>query len=81
MDMKKGEVATQKTVHALLSGAHPLAKKYAGKQVFVIEDKIVALREGKKGREDFNRLKEKYGNSPTLMFVPKPGATYILLFQ
>lgn len=72
---------TDKMLHALLSGRHPFAKKYAGRQVFVIQNEIVPLKEGKKGLEDFRRLKEKYGESPILTFVPKPGATYILILQ
>lgn len=72
------EEKTDKTLHALLSGRHPLVKKYAGKQVFVIHGEIVPLKEGSKGLEDFHRLKEKFKEPPTLVFVPKPGATYIL---
>ncbi len=72
---------TDKIVHLLLSGRHPFAKKYAGKQVFVVQDEIVPLKEGSKGLEDFRRLKEKYGESPVLTFVPKPGATYILILR
>ena len=79
--MKKGEDATQNTLHALLSGSHPLAKKYGGKQVFVISDEVVPLKAGKGGLEDFKKLKEKYGQSPTLAFIPKPGATYILIVR
>ncbi len=72
---------TEKTLHALLSGKHPLFKKYAGKQVFVIENEVVPLAAGKKGMADFKHLKEKYGTSPILTFIPQPGISYILLFQ
>lgn len=79
--MKKKEKVTQQTLHALFSGRHPLIKKYAGRQVFVVQNEIIPLREGKKGLEDFHRLKEKYKESPILTFVPRPGATYILILQ
>lgn len=75
--MKKIEEQTQKTLHTLLSGAHPLAKKYGGKQVFVIGSEVVPFKEGESGLDDFKKLKEKYGQPPTLIFVPKPGASYI----
>lgn len=70
---------TDITLHLLLSGKHPQIKKYAGKHVFVIEKEIVPLKEGERGMKDFKMLKEKYGKAPTLVFVPQPGATYILL--
>lgn len=72
---------TDKTIHALLSGRHPQIKKYAGKQVFVVGEKIVPLRRSEKSLDDFKKLKEKYGEPPVLTFVPRPGATYILIFQ
>ena len=76
--MQKIEQTTQKTLQALLSGKHPMVKKYAGKQVFVIGDKIVSIKEGKKGLADFKRLKKKYSESPVGVFVPYPGVSYIL---
>lgn len=72
--------ATEKTLNLLLSGKHPQVKKYAGKQVFVIKEKIVPLKGGEKGLEDFKKLKEKYGQAPVLVFVPHPGVSYILIF-
>jgi hypothetical protein len=78
--MKKKDT-TQKTLYALLAGAHPLAEKYGGKQVFVIENEIFPLRGGKRGLEDFKRLKAKYGKKPVLTFVPHPGVSYILIFK
>lgn len=72
---------TEKTLHALLSGNHPLIKKYAGKQVFVIGDKILPLRKGKGTLSDFKKLKETYGESPVVTFVPHPGLTYILIIK
>lgn len=78
--MKKKD-DTQKTLHALLAGIHPLAKKYGGKQVFVVENEILPLRRGEKGLGDFKRLKVKYGKKPVLTFVPHPGVSYILIFK
>ena len=75
------EKQTEQTLHALLSGRHPLIKKYAGKQVFVIENEIMPLATGKKGMADFKHLKKKYGTSPILTFIPQPGISYILLSQ
>ena len=71
---------TDKTLHALLSGKHPDIKKYAGKQVFVVGEKIIPLKGGEKGLDDFKKLKEEYGEAPVLVFVPHPGVSYILIF-
>lgn len=70
---------TEKTLQALLSGKHPQSQEYSGKQVFVIRDEIIPLGGGKKGISDFKKLKEKYGKSPVLIFVPQPGVSYILI--
>ena len=71
---------TDKTLHSLLSGSHPLAKKYAGKQVFVVDREIVPI--GKtKSLSDFKQLKTKHGRSPVAVFVPQPGASYILALK
>lgn len=72
---------TEKTLHALLSGKHHQIKKYAGKQVFVIGEKIFPLKAGRETLGDFKKLKEKYGESPVVTFVPYPGATYILIIK
>lgn len=72
---------TDKTLHELLSGSHPLTKKYAGKQVFVINSEIIPVERSKKSLADFKKLKTKYGKPPVLIFVPQPGASYILIFQ
>lgn len=72
---------TDKTLHDLLSGSHPLTKKYAGKQVFVVDTEIVPVGRGNKSLSDFKKLKTKYGKPPILTFVPQPGASYILIFQ
>lgn len=79
--MKKAKDITQKTLHALLSGSHPLTKKYAGRHVFVIDNEVLPLTGGKKSISEFKRLKEKYGKSPVLTFVPQPGVSYILILQ
>lgn len=73
--------STDKTLHDLLSGSHPLTKKYAGKQVFVVHTEIVPVGRGKKSLSDFKKLKSKYGKSPVLIFVPQPGASYILILR
>lgn len=72
---------TDKTLDALLGGKHPFIKEFAGKHVFVIRDEIVPLGTGKKGLTDFKKLKEKYGEPPVLVFVPQPGASYILIVK
>ena len=79
--MKRKEDVTQRTLQALLSGSHPLTKKYGGKQVFVVDNEVVPLAHGKKGLEDFKVLKEKHGREPVLIFVPHPGVSYILIFK
>lgn len=68
--------STDKTLHDLLSGSHPLTKKYAGKQVFVVNTEIVPVKQNKKSLSDFKKLKTKYGKPPVLIFVPQPGASY-----
>lgn len=70
---------TDKTLSLLLSGKHPFIKKYAGKQVFVIKDEVIPIKG--KGLEEFKKLKQKYGESPVVTFVPDPGVTYILLVK
>ena len=72
---------TDQTLHLLLSGKHPSIKEYAGKQVFVIGERIVLLKGGKRGFEDFKQLEKQYGEPPVVTFVPHPGATYILFIQ
>lgn len=73
--------STDKTLHDLLSGTHPLTKEYAGKQVFVVNTEIVPVVRSKKSLSDFKKLKIKYGKPPILIFVPQPGASYILILQ
>jgi hypothetical protein len=76
---KKLSQSTEKILNALLSGRHPEAKKYAGKHVMVIGNKVIPLKEGKDGLADFKKLKEKYGEPPVLAFVPRQDITYILV--
>lgn len=76
--MKKAAGTTNKTLQALLSGVHPLVKKYGGKQVFVIDDDIVIVKKGKKALSEFKHLKKKHGKAPVVTFVPQPGTSYIL---
>ena len=75
--MKKTPETTNKTLQALLSGNHPLVKKYGGKQVFVIDDNIIIVKRGRKALSEFKQLKKKYGKAPVLTFVPQPGTSYI----
>lgn len=69
----------EKTLHLLLSGKHPKAKKFAGRHVLVVADEIIPLKEGEKAIEDIERLEKKYGKSPTIVFVPRPDVSYILI--
>lgn len=70
---------TQINLNLLFSGKHPQAKKYAGKHVMVIEKEVVPLKEGKEALEDMKKLEKKYGRMPTLVFVPRPDISYILI--
>jgi len=69
--------STQKTLNLLLSGKHNKAKKYAGRHVMVIADKIIPLKRGKT-LKDMEKLEKKYGKTPTLVFVPRQDISYIL---
>lgn len=68
-----------KTLHLLLSGKHPKAKKFAGQHVLVIADQIIPLKKGESGVKDIEHLEKKYGKTPTIMFVPRPDVSYILI--
>lgn len=69
---------TQKTLSLLLSGKNKLSKKYAGKHVLVIKNKILPLREKEEEIwEDIETLKKKYGEMPTITFVPRHDISYI----
>lgn len=70
---------TSKILSLLLCGKHPQIKKYAGKYVFVLGKDIVLMKEGEEAWRDFERLKRKHGEPPTLVFVPRPDISYILI--
>lgn len=72
------EKSTKKNLNLLLSGKHPSSKKYEGKHVFVVKEKIVPLKEGRESLAQFKKLKEKFGEAPTLVFVPRSDISYIL---
>lgn len=77
--MKTKLLETQKTLITLLSGKSKQAKKYAGKHVLVVKNKVVLL----KGNEediwqDIEKLKKRYGEIPTITFVPRHDISYIL---
>ncbi len=74
--MKK---TTDEVIALLLSGKHPKAKTYAGKHVMVIEDKIWPLKKGKTGIAQLKKMEAKYGKPSTLVYIPQPGVTYILI--
>lgn len=76
--MKKDLGTTDRTLQALLSGTHPLVKRYGGKQVFVIDDNIILVRKGRKALSEFKQLKKKYGKAPVVTFVPQPGTSYMV---
>lgn len=69
----------EKTLHLLLAGKHPKAKKFAGQHVLVIADEIIPLKKGEEGLKDIERLEKKYSKSPTIVFVPRPDVSYILI--
>ena len=69
----------EKTLNLLLSGKHPSAKKYAGHHVLVVENKVFPLREDGNASEDIKKIKEKYGKSPIITFVPRQDISYILI--
>jgi len=75
----KAKDSTQKNLNLLLAGKHRLAKKYAGKHVMVLENEIIPLKENKETLKDMEKLEKKYGRTPTLVFVPRPDISYILV--
>lgn len=78
--MAKKVKTTKQTLNLLLSGRGKLSKEFAGKHVWVVKDKVLPLRKGEEGREDFRRLKKEYDQAPVLTFVPRPGISYILIY-
>lgn len=67
------------TLSLILSGKHPEAKKYAGSHVLVVDSEILPLKKGKGAIKDLEMLEKKYGKTPTIVFVPRPDITYILI--
>lgn len=81
--MKKIETfksKTQKTLSLLFTGKSKEAKKYAGKHVLVIEDKVVPLKEKEEDIwRDIKRLEKRYCEMPIITFVPRHDISYILI--
>jgi len=77
--MKKKD-QTQKTLSLLLAGKIPAAKKYAGKHVLVVKNKVIPLKEKEKEIwKDIKALEKKYGETPVITFVPRQDISYILI--
>lgn len=75
----KSNSLTQKTLSLLLSAKSKAARKYAGKHVLVVKDKVVPLKDKREEMwQDIKRLKNKYGEMPIITFVPQPDLSYIL---
>ena len=74
----KAKNSTQKTLSLLLSGKGAAAKKFAGKHVLAIKDKIIPLKNGEEGWKDFIKLEKKYGQPPVVIFVPRQDISYVL---
>ena len=54
------------------------ARKYAGKHVPVVGDRVVPLKpQAKAVWRDIEQLEQKYGETPVVTFVPCPNLTYI----
>lgn len=79
--MANQKQTTQKTISMLLSSKSKQAKKFAGKHVLVVKNKIVPIKSGKKFWDDFDKLKNEYKETPTLTFVPRPDVSYILIYD
>ncbi|MCX7785565.1 MAG: DUF5678 domain-containing protein [candidate division WOR-3 bacterium] len=70
---------TQRTLALLLSGKSRAAKKYAGKHVLVIQNRVIPLKDNKEEFwRDIKELKKKYGEMPVITFVPRTDISYIL---
>ena len=77
--MKKKASLTERTLSLLLSGKGRTARKYAGKHVLVVGDRIVPIKSQTKAVwRDIEQLEQKYGETPVITFVPCPNLTYIL---
>jgi len=78
--MSKNSPQTEKTLFSLLSGKNKHAKKYAGKHVLVVKNKIVPLKDTEDDIWcDIEKLKGEYGEMPVLTFVPRQDISYILI--
>lgn len=66
-------------MNLILSGKHPKAKRYAGRHVLVVDDRIVPLKKGSEAIKDIDRLEKRYGKTPTIVFVPRQDTSYILI--
>lgn len=77
--MARQKNLTQKTISMLLSGRTQKAKKFAGKHVLVVKDKVVPMKKGEAFWRDFDKLKKEYGETPVSLFVPRPEVSYILI--
>lgn len=78
--MIKQKITTKKTISMLLAGQGQSAKKFAGKHVLVVKDKVVPMKEDyEQFWQDMKRLEEKYGEKPTATFVPRHDISYILM--
>lgn len=70
---------TQQVLALLLSGKHPKAEKFAGQHVLVVKEEIIPLKKGKAALADIARLEKKYQETPTIVFIPHPDVSYILI--
>lgn len=72
-------MTSQKTISMLLSGKGDLVKKFAGKHVMVVKNKIILMKKGEAFWRDFEKLKKEYKETPVSLFVPRPDISYILI--
>ncbi|MEW6040478.1 MAG: DUF5678 domain-containing protein [Elusimicrobiota bacterium] len=78
--MKKFE--TRKTLSVLLSGRSRLARRFAGKHVLVVKNRVIPLKEKEEDIwKDIEMLKKKYGEMPIVTFIPRQDISYILFFS
>ena len=78
MKNMKNHNPKEDTIQLLLTRRHPEYEKYAGKHVFIIEDKIIPFSTSKRMEKKLKELKKRYKKLPTIVFVPKKEVTYIL---
>lgn len=76
-DVKKDMTSsTQKTLSLLHAGKIEGVERYVGKHVYVAGDKVIPIQKGVKAQEQLKKITKKYGGSPVLTFVTKPGMSY-----